>query len=178
MRGLQTGVKALGDVTEEGGEAEAAASSAGDPDAEAASAASDSSAGSATSGQLGFVYRGDGRSPSTIYDEGFQPKGTSTDLQTYVNTNSPSGFVSTSQSPAVAEGFAQMQGGGNVYVVDAGGLSGVDVNEAYPGNPYAHEQEIAVPGGVPTENVVGSYPVSGDGVKGDFMANPNYKGGQ
>ena len=35
-----------------------------------------------------------------------------------------------------------------------------------------------MPGGVPAENVVGSYPVSGDGVKGDFIANPNYKGGQ
>ena len=181
-RALQTGVKALGRAMEErgGGEPTVGAGAAAAPtvaaDGAGAAATPESVATSATSSQSGLVYRGDGRSPSTIYNDGFQPKGTSTDLPTYVNTNSPSGFVSTSKSPAVAEGFAQMQGGGNVYVVDSGGLSGVDVNDAYPANPFAHEQEIAMPGGVPAENVVGSYPVSGDGTKGDFIANPNYKG--
>ena len=169
-RAAQTGAKALGRAME------VRAGGGGQLTAPLPIPANDAAVDAA--GPAGLVYRGDGRSPSTIYNDGFQPKGTSTDLQTYVNTNSPSGFVSTSKSPAVAEGFAQMQGGGNVYVVDSGGLSGVDVNDAYPSNPFAHEQEIAMPGGVPAENVVGSYPVSGDGVKGDFIANPNYKVGQ
>ena len=177
-RALQTGVKALGRAMEERGGGEAAAPPAGEPEATDANAASEPSAAPTASGQPDFVYRGDGRPPSTIYDEGLQPRGTSTDLPTYVDTSNPSGFVSTSKSPAVAEGFAQMQGGGHVYVVDTDGLSGVDVNDAYPTNTFAHEQEIAMPGGVPMDNVVGSYPVSGDGLKGDFVANPNYKGGQ
>ncbi len=175
-RALQTGAKALGRAMEARGGGGPAVAPTSAADGASADAAPGGAAGSTASDPAGFVYRGDGRSPSTIYDEGFQPKGTSTDLQTYVNTNSPSGFVSTSKSPEVAEGFAQMQGGGNVYVVDSSGLSGVDVNDAYPSNPFAHEQEIAMPGGVPPESVVGGYPVSGDGVKGDFVANPNYKG--
>lgn len=46
---------------------------------------------------------------------------------------------------------------------------------AYPNNPYSHEQEIAIPGGIKSYNIRGATPLDGgNNPIGDFIPNPNY----
>lgn len=123
------------------------------------------------------VYRIDGRPPGTIFDEGFQPRGTSTDLENYVNTNQPSTFVGTSKTPDIVNNPAFGQPGKHLYEIDGTGLKGVDVNQAYPANPYASESEIAVPGGIPPESIISAKPILPGGGLGETIPNPNYNGG-
>lgn len=53
--------------------------------------------------------------------------------------------------------------------------NGIDVNEAYPSNPFAHEQEIAIPGGVDSCFIKGCTPLNGNNAPtGGFISNPNY----
>ena len=120
------------------------------------------------------TFRGDGRAPGVIFEDGLQPRGTSADLESYVKSNKASSFVGTSKSESVAAGFAHVQGGGYVYTVDPKGLAGIDVNKAFPGNPFPYEQEIVFPGGISSKNIVGARPVANDGTIGDFIPNPKY----
>ncbi len=124
----------------------------------------------------GNVYRGDGRPPGTIFKEGFQPRGTSTDLNQYVLKNSESAFVGTSKSADQAIAFAKANNG-YVYQIDQVGLKGIDVNKAFPGNPYASELEVAFPGGVPREAIISARQVLPNGGLGSTIPNPFYKGG-
>ena len=106
------------------------------------------------------------RSPDVIFNEGFQPRGDSTDLLAHAldNTNPPSAFVSTSQSADVAAGFSNQ-----VYVVRPTG--GINVNGALgSASPFPGELEVAVPGGIAPGNVRGVTIVS-DGVS---HLNPNW----
>lgn len=74
-----------------------------------------------------------------------------------------SGFVATTTSERVAIGR-----GGYVYEVRA---DGINVNEAFPGNPFSHELEVAVPGRIGPECIVSCRLPDGTRV-----ANPNYGG--
>jgi RHS repeat-associated protein len=129
------------------------------------------------------VHRGDGRTPDEIFNDGFQPKdpGSDTSLQDYVLDNEPSDFVGTSKDPDIAREFAQdsagfsQDGTGYLYDIDRP-QNGIDVNEAFPGNPFSREQEIAVPGGVGTNCIRGCQPVNTLGQNaGDYIPNPNYR---
>jgi hypothetical protein len=122
------------------------------------------------------IYRVDGRSPDVIFDQGFQPKGTSADLKTYVDTNNPSAFVSTSKSPDIAHNPDFAQPGKYVYEVDGSQIKGIDVNEAYPNNPFARESEVAVVGGVPRSAIISVRQIQPDGGLGPVIPNPFYKG--
>ena len=109
-------------------------------------------------------YRGDGRERGVIFNEGFSPKGTSTDLQSYAATNEPSVFVSASKDPEVAIDFATVYGtrDGTIYSVRT--AIGVDVNETLGSkSPFPEEHEIAVPGGISPDQVLGATPVNADG---------------
>jgi hypothetical protein len=76
-------------------------------------------------------------------------------LYDYAANETPSDFVSTSRLEVVAEGFALRQGGGYVYTIDPVGLPTVDVNaELGAESPYPDEQEIAIPGGIPYQNII------------------------
>ena len=149
------------------------------PKAKPAAAAADSSAADAAAASTVEqpVYRVDGRPPSTIFNEGFQPRGTSTDLKTYVDTNNPSAFVSTSKTPAIADNPAFAKPGAYLYEVDGTQVEGIDVNSAYPANPYANESEIAVVGGVPPEAIISAKPILPGGGVGPAIPNPGYNGG-
>jgi hypothetical protein len=110
------------------------------------------------------TYRGDGRTHETIFQEGFKSKGTSTDLAHYAATNDPSIYISTSIDPEVAIDFATMYGtkDGTLYTVKAQG--GIDVNKTLGSkSPFPEEQEIAFPGGISSENILGATPVKADG---------------
>ena len=113
-----------------------------------------------------FTFRGDSRPPEVIFNEGFAPRGTSTDLYAHAldNTNPPSFYVSTSRSPDVAAQFND-----NVYVVRP--TSGIDVNATLgPSSPFPNELEIALPGHVPTSDIRGLTLPN----EGRSIINPNY----
>uniref|UniRef100_UPI0037C0612F scabin-related ADP-ribosyltransferase n=1 Tax=Aquidulcibacter sp. TaxID=2052990 RepID=UPI0037C0612F len=114
-----------------------------------------------------LTFRGDSRSPDVIFNEGFAPRGSSTDLLAHAHDNTlpPSSYVSTSKSAEVAAGFAD-----NVYVVRSN--NGIDVNRALgPTSPFPWELEIAIPGGVQPSNVRAvTLPR-----KGVSILNPDYK---
>ncbi len=121
------------------------------------------------------VYRVDQRAPGTIFDEGFQPRGSAADLEIYVNTNQPSIYVSTSKTSDIAYNPDFAKAGSHLYDIDGRGLKGVDVNKVYPTNPFARESEIAIPGGIPRESVRSSRPILPDGTLGETIPNPYYK---
>jgi hypothetical protein len=111
-----------------------------------------------------ITYRGDSREPEVIFNEGFQPKGTNTDLENYAATNEPSIYVSTSIDPDVASDFATMYGTrkGNIYSVRSS--NGIDVNKTLGSkSPFPEEKEIAIPGGIESKNILGATPVNPDG---------------
>jgi len=126
----------------------------------------------ATSGIPEYTFRGDTRTPAEIYNDGLQPRGTSTDLLGYARHNDPSVFVGTSTSPKTAGGFAGE--GGYVYTVRPGS-SAVDVNASLGRrSPFPHETEIAVPGGISPSDIMGARQVGSAGLTGPFIKNPNY----
>jgi hypothetical protein len=66
---------------------------------------------------------------------------------------------------------------GYLYEIDNPG-GGIDVNKAYPDNPFAHEQEIAFKGKIDPCNIKGCTPLDGSNQTiGDFIENPNYAKG-
>ena len=111
----------------------------------------------------GTVYRSDTRGPDEIFNSGFEPRGSNMDIMEHASGYSTdSGYVSTTKYESIAQGR-----GGNVYHID--GVDGVDVNEAWPDNPFASEEEIAVPGSVDPSRIIGVRLQDGT-----WMDNPNY----
>ena len=138
--------------------------------------------------QTGLLYRGDTRGPSIIFEDGFVPQkpGSNVTLEDYVDFNPYSNFVSTTKNPptgAAIEGSPEYFGTaygektGYVYTIDNPG-GGIDVNKMYPGAAFPNENEIAFPGGINTNCIVGCIPVAPNGVPtGPFIPNSNYTGG-
>jgi len=88
-----------------------------------------------------YTFRGDSRPHTQIFNDGFQARGSSTDLfrHSVDNTNPPSAFIPTSRSASVAGDFAD-----NIYVIRP--RNGIDVNQALgPRSPFPSELEIAIP---------------------------------
>lgn len=109
------------------------------------------------------TFRGDTRSPSQIFDEGFWPVGDDLDLLRHAEGYPNSGYGATSRSPGVAADF-----GPNVYEVRAPG--GIDVNAALGSrSPLPWALEIAYPGGVPSSCIVGCMLPSGQ-----WVPNPGF----
>ncbi|MBN6065371.1 hypothetical protein HYE66_02710, partial [Aggregatibacter actinomycetemcomitans] len=121
------------------------------------------------SGQV--TYRGDSRSPSTIFSEGFKTLGNSDDLLLHArdNTSPPSNFISTSTSPDVATTFATGFGTRDGFVYAVKPKNGIDVNATLGSkSPYPTELEIAVPGGISPKDILGATPVYKDGSMANF----------
>ena len=110
--------------------------------------------GKLTDDAITSTFRGDNRPPSQIFDEGFEAVGYDLDLMRHASGESTnSGYVSTSQSPAVAGGFPDGLPT-NVYEVRAPG--GINVNDALgSSSPYPWELEIAYEGSIPSSCIVG-----------------------
>lgn len=123
------------------------------------------------------TFRGDSRSPSEIFNAGFQPKGTSNNLLQYAENNTPSTFVGTSKSPSVAADFATNGGtrDGFVYAVKPRG--GIDVNRTLgTKTPFPSEQEIVIPGGIRPSDIRGATSINSNMELGNFsVINPNFR---
>jgi hypothetical protein len=104
------------------------------------------------------LYRSDGRAPEIVFEEGFHPKAPldgQYDLEQYVLANQPSPYVSTTYHHDLYKTW--WKSGWNYYI-DAPG--GVDVNLTIGDtHKYADQVEVAFPGGIAREFVVGVCPV-------------------
>jgi RHS repeat-associated protein len=131
-----------------------------------------------------ILYRGDDRKPHSVFETGFTPKGSNTDLFRYVENNVPSIFVGTSKEFPPAARYATKAPGkvrkpGFVYTIcDPGG--GIDVNDFYAisgkVNRYERDLEIAFPGSISTRDIRGVIRVNATMEPiGSEVLNPYYK---
>jgi hypothetical protein len=101
------------------------------------------------------------------------------DLQNHIDNPGPpnDGYVSTSLSPEAAAPFSNFTGGGGyLYQIDRP-PNGIDVSKEPDIRPNPAEQEVAVPGRIPPETIVGAQPLSPDlRPTGPFIPNPIYVG--
>ena len=124
-----------------------------------------------------WLYRGDSRASSKIFNNGFRAKGTNQSLleHTLGDPKGGSAYVSTSKSYEVA---ASHGGGNRVYVVR--GKNAIDVNKTLGTDPKApisrksphpHEHEVAIPKAIdPSDIRAVTIPE-----KGVSILNPNWK---
>jgi hypothetical protein len=124
----------------------------------------------------GTLYRADGRGPSVVFEQGFYPKDVVNgqyDLEKYVLVNQPSPYVSTTYDHDL---FKKWKSAFNYYV-DAPG--GVDVNKTIGDtHKWADQQEVAFPGGIAREYIVGVCPVdkrTRTEIMSECESNPHYE---
>jgi hypothetical protein len=112
--------------------------------------------------------------PEQVFGEGLLPKGENADLMEHVSGNTVgSNFIATSRSASIAEQFA----GKNGYVYVIYSKRGVDVNNALgEASPFPEQEEVAIPNGVSSSEIIGAFAKSGGTVKGEFIPNPAYSG--
>ncbi|KAB8164675.1 hypothetical protein FH609_018420 [Streptomyces sp. 3MP-14] len=123
------------------------------------------------------LYRADGRAPDVVFAEGFEPRDVVNgqyDLEQYVLVNQPSPFVSTSYDHDLYKDWGSARFN---YYIDAPG--GIDVNATIGDqHRWADQVEVAFPGGVATEFIVGACPIDRDTrteVMADCVDNPHYE---
>jgi hypothetical protein len=123
-----------------------------------------------------FTFRGDARGPDEIFDVGFQPRGTNTDLLDYAANNTPSIYVSTSKSADVGADFATNFGSRDGFVYAVNPRNGIDVNDALGAkSPFPGELEVAVPGGVKSSDIRGATAIKADGTLANYsVLNPGF----
>ncbi|EPJ40903.1 hypothetical protein STAFG_2034 [Streptomyces afghaniensis 772] len=124
----------------------------------------------------GTLYRADGRGPSVVFEQGFHPKDVVNgqyDLEKYVLVNQPSPYVSTTYDHDL---FKKWKSAFNYYV-DAPG--GVDVNKTIGDtHKWADQQEVAFPGGIARDYIVGVCPVdkrTRTEIMSECESNPHYE---
>lgn len=126
-----------------------------------------------------YLYRGDTRSPEVIFNEGFKSKGDSEDLllHAYDNNTPPSNFISTSTSQDVAIDFGTAYRTKKGYLYTLKTIPGRDVNKELGTKvPFPEEKEIAIPGKINSEDIMGVTPLNPDGsYVGYSIPNPNRK---
>ncbi|MFI2208320.1 ADP-ribosyltransferase [Streptomyces sp. NPDC020141] len=122
------------------------------------------------------LYRSDGRGPEVVFEEGFHPKAPldgQYDIEKYVLVNQASPYVSTTYDHDL---YKSWKSGWNYYV-DAPG--GVDVNKTIgDAHKYASQVEVAFPGGVAREFIVGVCPVDRvrkTEIMNECQDNPHYR---
>ncbi|MCX2679361.1 hypothetical protein OOZ15_05345 [Galbibacter sp. EGI 63066] len=109
-----------------------------------------------------FVFRGDTRNPSQIFEEGLTSKGVNFNLLDHATgLIDDSGFISTSTSSNIARKFAGKKG--FVYTIEAP-ANGIGVNvKLGDQSPFPLESEIAFPLEIPSSNIQGARQVGSDG---------------
>ncbi|QFR00418.1 hypothetical protein F9278_34370 [Streptomyces phaeolivaceus] len=106
----------------------------------------------------GTLYRSDSRGPAVVFAQGFLPRDVidgQYDIESYVLVNQPSPYVSTTYDHDLYKTWYKS---GYNYYIDAPG--GVDVNRTIGDqHKWADQVEVAFPGGIRTEFVIGVCPV-------------------
>ncbi|MFD0360589.1 hypothetical protein ACFQZZ_03900 [Nocardia sp. GCM10030253] len=124
-----------------------------------------------------LLYRADNRPPEVIFREGFQTRGTASSLLNHESGDPNSGFVATTRREALLNqsGFRRTY----IYTIDVPG--GVDLGAMASERVYQHihttqQEEIAFPGGIRPEFIVGARlrsPLEWE--SDEFIPNPHYR---
>ena len=127
----------------------------------------------------GLLFRGTGTDsysvPSAVFTQGLVPRGTRSNagLKLRPGVSVPnSGLSSTSYRSRQAKYFGTW-----IYVIDAPG--GIQVDKVLNGAAMNHESEVAFPGGIRAEHIVGAFRLKKPGVwskASEYRANPAYRG--
>jgi hypothetical protein len=129
----------------------------------------------------GTLYRAEGRGPDVIFVEGFRPRDAVNgqyDVESYVLKNQPSPFVSTSYDHDLYKQWTKwLKPGAFNYYIDAPG--GIDVNKTIGDqHKYAEQVEVAFPGGIRSEFIIGVCPIDKE-TRTEIMSacksNPKYR---
>ena len=122
------------------------------------------------------LYRGERPSmgPERVFALGIAPKGTNMDLLAATQSNTVgSYYVSTSRYMSVALDFAGGMTKRNGYVYVIGTERGIDVNMVLgDSSPHPYQAEVAIPGGIFPNEVLGVFPVVRGELSGVFIPNP------
>jgi hypothetical protein len=104
------------------------------------------------------LFRADSRAPEDVFSKGFKPWGKNMNLEEHVSgVSQDSGYVATSKFESSARKWAQENGYEYVYKLRG---DGIDVNKALdlaPDSTFYQEHEIAIPGPVPFNDIVGAW---------------------
>ncbi|WP_326842292.1 hypothetical protein OHB33_14505 [Streptomyces sp. NBC_01558] len=123
------------------------------------------------------LYRSDSRGPATVFEQGFYPKdvvGGQYDIEQYTRADQPSPYVAATYDHDL---YKAGNTAGFNYYIDAPG--GVDVNKTI-GDTHrrAGQDEVAFPGGIARQYVVGVCPVdkrTRTEIMSDCQSNPYYE---
>ena len=115
-------------------------------------------------------------SPDKVFKDGFASKGTHTNLEQHVTSNTTAGdFVSSTSEKAIAEQFA----GKNGYVYEIETSNYIDVNQALGAKaPFPEQMEFSIPGGIKPSQVKGAYVMKKGVPTGEYIPNSGFKGGK
>jgi len=122
-----------------------------------------------------FLFRGDGRPPEEIFKTGFKPKKPDykVDIWDYAKNNKPGDLVSTSKASEPGIKFAK-ENGGYLYSIRPH-KTGIDINKALgKDSPFPHEKEVAMPSGIPNNQIKYATEVDKYGNPGMSFKNPLY----
>ena len=126
-------------------------------------------------GEATTLYRGDRSTvtPEVVFDSGFKPKGTSSNLKNHLNSNTTAeNFVSTSANKEIATDFA----GKNGYLYEISSNRGIDINKTLGiESPFPEQMEFSMPNGISSSEIKGAWKIN-KGVVGDYVPNPNFGG--
>ncbi|MFJ7313561.1 RHS repeat-associated core domain-containing protein, partial [Pseudomonas sp. NPDC098747] len=126
-----------------------------------------------------YLYRGDSKDPSDIFEYGFKSKGDSNDLLLHsIDSGSPpSNFISTSPSREVGKAFATGYGTRTGFLYTLKTIPGHDLKkELGAAYKFDKEQEIAIPSQIKREDILGATIIIDDGREfGYSLPNPNRK---
>ncbi|MFJ2487924.1 RHS repeat-associated core domain-containing protein, partial [Pseudomonas sp. NPDC087639] len=123
-----------------------------------------------------YLYRGDNKDPSEIFEYGFKSKGDSNDLLLHSIDSDfpPSNFISTSPSREVGKEFATGYGTKTGFLYTLKMIPGHDLKkELGAAYKFDKEQEVAIPGRIRREDILGATIIIDDGREfGYSLPNP------
>jgi RHS repeat-associated protein len=128
-------------------------------------------------GEADYLYRGDGREPDDVFENGFKSKGKSNDLLLHSidSDHPPSNFISTSYSREAGKLFATGFNTRMGYLYTLQKIPGYDLKKEL-GSMYQFgaEKEIAIPRRIKNEDVLGATLIIDNGKEfGYSIPNPN-----
>jgi len=130
-------------------------------------------------GEDDYLYRGDGREPDDVFENGFKSKGKSNDLLLHSidSDHPPSNFISTSTSRDMGKTFATGFNTKIGYLYTLQKIPGYDLKKELGAMyQFDREKEIAIPDRIKNEDVLGATLIIDDGREfGYSIPNPNRK---
>ncbi|GAA0127533.1 hypothetical protein UT300019_34390 [Clostridium sp. CTA-19] len=111
-----------------------------------------------------------------MFEQGFTSKGTHTNLEQHVTSNTTAGnFIPTTSEKGIEQQFA----GKNGYMYEIETSNYIDVNRTLGAkSPLPEQMEFSIPGGINQSQIKGAWVMKKGVPTGEFIPNPRFKGGK